>query len=193
MSANTVSVSSEVDIFASKPIQSAVFEMTEVKCKPIASVDQGDLEFLIPSNDDTYKHLDIKLFIRGKFTQADGTDFDNTDILAVTNNILLSLFSQCSIVLIGVTITQVKELYNYQSIFETLLTNDIDPATWHLTNAFWYLDEGDLLPCDATAADAKNQHLITRWNRIKQTKEVEHCGRIHSHICNVHLHLLPGV
>ena len=53
MSANTVSVSSEFDIFASKPIPSAVAHTTEVKYKSIASVDQSDLDFLIPSDDDT--------------------------------------------------------------------------------------------------------------------------------------------
>jgi len=83
MSANTVFVSSKFDIFASKPIQSAIADTTEVKYKPIASVDQSDLEYLIPS-DDTYIELDIKLYIRGKLTKADGTALDNTDFKAVT-------------------------------------------------------------------------------------------------------------
>ena len=65
MSANTVSVSSEFDIFASKPIQYAVADTTDVKYKPIASVDQSELEFLISSVDDSYIDLGIKLYIRG--------------------------------------------------------------------------------------------------------------------------------
>jgi len=68
-----------------------------------------------------------------------------------------------------------------------------DATTSHLTNAFWYLDNGDILRCDPTAANAKNKGFITRWDRIKQSKEVELYGRIHSDICNVHKHLLPGV
>jgi len=88
-------------------LQSAVADTTEVKYKTIASVDQSDLEFLIPSDDDTYIDLDIKLYIRGKLTKADGTALDNTDFTAVTNNFLHSLFSQCSIALNGLTITQV--------------------------------------------------------------------------------------
>ena len=167
--------------------------MTEVKCKPIASVDQIDLEFLIPSDDDTYIDLDIKLYIRGKVTKADGTALDNTDFTAVTNNFLHSLFSQCSIALNGLTITQAAELYNYHSFFVTKLTYGSNAATSHLTNAFWYLDNGYILPCDPTAADAKNKIFITRWDRINHSKEVELCGRIHSDICNVHQHLLPGV
>ena len=102
-------------------------------------MDQSDLGFLIPSDDDTYIDLDIKLYIRGKLTKADGTALDNTDFTAVTNNFLHSLFSQCSIALNGLTITQASELYNYRSFFDTI-------ATSHLRNAFWYLDNLATLP-----------------------------------------------
>jgi len=73
------------------------------------------------------------------------------------------------------------------------LTYGSDAAASHLTNAFWYLDDGDLLPFDPTAADAKIKGSITRWNRVKQSKEVELFGRIHSDICNVSQYLIPGV
>ena len=49
------------------------------------------------------------------------------------------------------------------------------------------------MPCDPTAADAKNKRFITRWNRIKHSKEVELYGRIHSDICNVRRNLISGV
>jgi len=68
-----------------------------------------------------------------------------------------------------------------------------DVAAAHLTNAFWYLDDGDLLTCEPTAAGAKNKGFITRWNKIKQSKELKIYGRIHSDICNVPLYLIPGV
>jgi len=135
-------------------------------------VEQSDIEFLIPADNDTYVDLNIKLYIRGKLTKADGTNLDNTVFTAVTNNFLHSLFSQCSIALNGVTITEATELYNYRLYFETLLTYGSDAAATHLTNAFWYLDHGDLLPCENTATDAKNKIFITRWNKIKQSKEV---------------------
>jgi len=91
----------------------------------------------------------------------------------VTNNFLHSLFSQFIIALNGLTITQAVELYNYRSFFDTILTYGSDAATLHMTNAFWYLDNGNLLPCDPSAADAKNKGFITRWDRIKQSKGVE--------------------
>ena len=117
--------------------------------------------------------MDIKLYIRGKLTKADGTALDNTDFTAVTNNFRHSLFSQCSTALNSLTITQAVELFNYLSFYETILTYCCDAATSYLTNAFWYLDNGDLLPCDLTAADAKNKEFITRSDRIKQSNEVE--------------------
>ena len=45
MSAETVAISSEFDFFARKPVQTAVLETIETVYKPIAPVDQSDLEY----------------------------------------------------------------------------------------------------------------------------------------------------
>jgi len=97
------------------PIEASLIGKTEVPYKLIASVEQSDLEFLIPSFDDTYVDLNIELYIRGEQTKADGTNLDNTDFTAVTNNFLHSLFCQLSIALKGVTITEAIEFHNYRS------------------------------------------------------------------------------
>ena len=49
-------------------------------------------------------------------------------------------------------------------------------------------------PCEptATSTDATNKGFITRWGRIKQSREVEWRAD-DSDICNVPTHLLPGV
>ena len=64
--AEIASVSSEFDIFAHKPVQTSVLGTTETAYKPIAPVDQNDLEFFISADKDIYIHLDIKLYVRGK-------------------------------------------------------------------------------------------------------------------------------
>ena len=61
MAADALSVSSEFDIFAQKTVQTSVQETIETIYKPIASVDQSDLEVLIPPEHDTYIDLNIKL------------------------------------------------------------------------------------------------------------------------------------
>lgn len=58
-------VGTDFDIFARKPIQSAVEETIYTIYKPNASVKQSDLEFLIPSDSDTNVNLDIKLYVKG--------------------------------------------------------------------------------------------------------------------------------
>ena len=79
----------------------------------------------------------------------------------------------------------------------TLLTYGSDGATSHLKNTFWYLDRGNMLPCDPSAAyksaSATDVGFITRWDRIKQSKDVKLYGRLHSDLCNVSKFLLRGV
>ena len=188
-----ITVTSAFDIFAPRPVHSSVLETTEVAYKPTAGANQSDVEFVVPADNDTYIHTNILLYVRGKLTKAEGTNLDATDFTAGTNNLLHSLFSQCNIALNGTTITPAMDLYNYRSYFETILSYGSDAAASHLTNAFWYLDDGDLLPCDPTTADANNKEFIARWNRMKQSKEIQLYGRLHSDICNVSRFLLPGV
>ena len=152
MAAEAFSVSSQFDIFAQKPLQTSVQETIETIYRSIASVDQSDLEFLIPAEHDMYIDLNIKLYVRGKLTTADGKDLDSTDFTATANNLLHSLFTQCSITLNG-TITPTSDLYQYRSYLEKLLTYGRDASTSHLTNSFWYLDSGDLQTCEPTVAD----------------------------------------
>ena len=89
--------SSEFDIFARKPVQESTLETLDVIYKPIESVDQRDLEFLIPADSETYMNPDIKVYVRGNLTKIDGTALDEKDFTTVTNNILNSLFSQRSV------------------------------------------------------------------------------------------------
>ena len=71
---------------------------------------------------------------------------------------------------------------------ETLLFYGADAAISYFTNSYWYKGVGDMMPCDPT-----NTGFIDRWNRQKQSKEIEMYGRIHSDICNVPKLLLPGI
>jgi hypothetical protein len=110
-------VSSEFDIFFRKPVQHAIQETNLVVYKPIASIDQSDLGFLIPSDYDTYVDPEIKIYIRGKFTKTDGSELDATDF---------TLFSHCTFALNGVNIIQSGDPYNYRayvkSLYHTVLT-----------------------------------------------------------------------
>ena len=98
-------VGTEFDIFGIKPKQIGTEETNEIIYKPIASVDQTDIEFMIPGDSDTYVDLDLKLFIKGKLLKEDGTALADTDNVAGIYNLLHSLFGQCTISLNGTQIT----------------------------------------------------------------------------------------
>jgi len=149
--ADIACVSSEFDIFAHRHVEISLLGTIENAYKPFGPVDQKDLEFFIPANNDTYIYLDIKLYVRGKLVSASGKDEDFTDLTSVTNNFLHSLVIQCNVTLNGVTITQVSEPYHYRSYLEILLTYGTDSVATHLSNAYWYLDTGDLQPSVSTA------------------------------------------
>ena len=101
--------------FAQKPVQTSVQETIETIFRSIAYVDQSDLEFLIPAEHDMYIDLNIRLFVTGKLTTANGKDLEATELTGATNNFLHSLFNQCSITLNGTTITPSTDLHQYRS------------------------------------------------------------------------------
>ena len=63
MAEEALSVSSEFDIFAQKPVQSSVQETIETMYRTIASVDQSNLKMFIPAENDTYIDNNIIIFI----------------------------------------------------------------------------------------------------------------------------------
>lgn len=184
-------VKSEFDIFAKKPVQTSVLSSQIVRYKPIAPVDQNVFEFVFSGDNDTYIDLNVHFMVTGKIVKLDGTDFDGTEHTTSVNNLLHSLFSQCSITLNGVSITPTKDLYPYRASLETLLTYGNDAASSHLTMGFWYLDTGDQKGGDP--ATSTNTGFVKRWNLNKQSKTIELYGKIHADLFNVSQFLLPGV
>jgi hypothetical protein len=75
-----------------RPIQTDLLGTVEPVYKPLAPLEQIDLEFLITGESDTYIDLDIKLYVLGKLVTSSGKDVDLTDTSAVNNNLLHSLF-----------------------------------------------------------------------------------------------------
>ena len=187
-------ISTEFDHFERNARQDGCLETTENIYKPIASVDQTDIEFLIPADSDTYIDPNIKLFIRGKLFKTDGTVLAETDYIAGVNNLLHSLFTQCTISLNGTQISQASENYNYRAYLETLMTYATDAADSHLKMANWELDEGNLLAGDCSKPnEVSNTGFLARWNNVKKSQEVHMYGRLHADIWNVPKLIINGV
>ena len=171
----------------------AVNRTVETVYNTLAPVEQNDLEFVIHGDSDTHIDLDIKLYVRGKLGSCSGQDVDVTDTTAVVNNLLHSLFSQCTIMVNGVPVTQSHEHYNYRAYLETLLTYGTEAAALHLSNFYWYLDNGHMQPNDLKAethTSATNDGFIVRRNRQSGSRDVQLLELLHTNLCNVPIFLL---
>jgi hypothetical protein len=73
--------------------------------------------------------------VRGKLAAQASFVLDQTDSSTIVNNLLYSLFSQCSVTLNGVSISISKDLYNYRAFLE-LIAYGHNSSRNHLTNAF---------------------------------------------------------
>ena len=62
MAADVVSESTEFYIFKNRHVQTSTLQTIETAYKPTASLDQTDLEFLIPADHDTYIELNTQTF-----------------------------------------------------------------------------------------------------------------------------------
>jgi len=94
--------------------------------KMLAPVEEIVMEFFITGDSDYYNDLDIKLYVRRKLVSSSGKFVDMTDTNAVTNNLLHSLFFQCTVILNVVPVKQSHEHYNNRAYFENLLTYSTD-------------------------------------------------------------------
>jgi hypothetical protein len=188
---------SEFDIFARKPLQSAILGNFTTLYKSIAPVDQSVLEFAIPGDNEHYIDLNVHLMVRGKFTKLDGTTVPVDDRNTGVNNLLHSLFSQLNVTLNGVSVTPSEDLYHYRSYLETLLTYGQDASKSHLTNCFWYIDVALTGDDDTNGGTLKagdsNSGWKKRFEKSKNSKEIVMYGKLHGDIFNISTLMMPGV
>lgn len=173
---------SELDVFELPPLQTNVTEVEQVVYNPITSLNNSpSIEFRIPGNGDTYKNLSsiylrliVKLNTNNIVKPAEG---DKSDI-GVVNNLLHSLFRQCTVTLNDVQVSQDND-YHYKAFFQTLLNYGNDASNTHLATTGWCLDEQNLDSLDP----AQNlQHgKRTTWfkNGTEFSKKVELFGKLH--------------
>ena len=115
-------IRSEFDIFVRRPVLTAVLSSRVTHNKPIAPVDQSDLELAIPGDAETYMNLDIHMSMRQRLVALEVSSLHPEDSTTVVNNLLHSLFIQCSVTLNGVSVSSSKDFYNYRAYLETPLT-----------------------------------------------------------------------
>jgi hypothetical protein len=61
--ANVVCASSEFDVFADRPVQTSTVNTVDIGHKPTTAIDQRNIEFTIPVDDERYIDPNMQIYI----------------------------------------------------------------------------------------------------------------------------------
>jgi intein-encoded DNA endonuclease-like protein len=89
--ANVVCASSEFDVFADRPVQTSTVRTVEIVHNPNTGVDQRDIEFTLPGDEELCMDRDMQLYIKGQLLGADGAELHIKDYTAAVNNVTFSI------------------------------------------------------------------------------------------------------
>lgn len=179
----------ELDLFSPHPIQTNILKTEEVVYNPIASLENASsIEFMAVGNGETYKDLSsvyLRLVLQLEIGNIKNENEQPTP--GVVNNLLHSLFRNCTIYLNNKAICQSDNNYHYRAYLEKILNYGQDAAATHLETSGWNLD---------TSEDLDSLDSLQHKNRIKlyeNGKKVELMGKIHADMLNQSRLLLNNV
>ncbi|XP_037906181.1 uncharacterized protein F54H12.2-like [Hermetia illucens] len=190
---------SELDLFSNSLIQSNILKTEEVAYKPIASLDNSTvLEFISLGHGDTYRdlssiYLRLKVqLIKLKDGKEELYEKGGTPV-GLVNNVMHSLFRQCTIQLNGKPIAQTDHNYQYRAYIENLLNYGSNTAKTHLESVGWYLDENEMDIIENGKPEDSNSGYIKRSKLLAGSSVVEFMGKVHGDILNQDKLLINGV
>lgn len=138
--AHEMNVKSELDLFSTLPVQTAIESGTVQSYRAVTSIsNNGPIEFVVSgsSNDEyldlgrVFIHVQVKLTVPRP--PAINAQVQPVPVIGPTNNWLHSMFSQVDVFLNQKCITPPNSCYNYRAYFENLLNYSAESKRSHLT------------------------------------------------------------
>ena len=188
-------VSSGLDIFKSKPMQTSVENGFFVEVRPLASITEGSpIEFVIKGSPESYIDLsNTHLHVQAQIVKDDGTFLNGKDNECVIFEQLAihSLFSEVDCLLNSTIIsTSSNSSYAYRSYLETLLNYDQAAKSSQLELSMFYPhSRGDF----TFNKDSKSQSIELRRKRIKDSRVCDLIGKLHLDLSYSDVYMLNGV
>jgi len=182
-------VRSETDLFTEPGFDVSLLNTNNVEYHPVSTLtDKSPISFNIHGDDVHYIDMNqMALYLRCKITSKAGAnvpDYATTKISCV-NNLLHSLFQQCTIHLNETQITPNTSLYAYRAYMETVLAYGGDYKDSQ-GRASLYIKDSDVSSVDDEAFKA-------RAKIISEGKEFDLIGRPFVDICSQNRYLIPGI
>jgi hypothetical protein len=185
-------LTSGLDIFLKRSVQTSVVNSHTVTYKPIAPADNpAQLEFICSGHSDYYIELNsLRLLLRFKLVKTDGSDIpsDEANAVGCVNNLLHSMFSSLRVSLNCKPVTLHESNYHYKAYLEKLLNYRSDASGTHLLSSFWVPDS----PTNDVALKNNVGHA-TRLHNLGNSNTIELFGRLHADLFNSDKVLINGV
>jgi hypothetical protein len=187
-------VKSELDLFWTPPVNSSVLNGIWSDYHPSTAISKtGPIEFKIDATPDYLDLSKTVLYVQLSVEKA-GSIISNTDIVAPTNNLLHSLFSQVDVILNNDKIETSNDTYPYKAYLTDLLNFGQDAKKSIMQSSLFVKDTPGFMDSLETDKTKGNEGFIERRNQlIKGKGTIDLCGKIHSDILNSNKYLLNGV
>lgn len=184
---------SELELFASPPIQMAVDKSSFLEIHPVASIsDNPTIEFNIPGLGESYYDLShLYLKVQAKIIKADGTAFAAADKCGPINYLINTMFAECHMSLNDRQISS-ENNYAYKSIIQALLFHPERSQKNILSAGLFEKDTANKYN-DLDIAQGANAGLKKRYAYTKDGKIFELFGMLHLDLSQQSKLLVNGV
>ena len=168
---------SELDIFKNEGYDMSILSTQNCDVYPTSPLSEASvpLTFIVNSTDAHYIDLSkTRLYIRAKIVKSNGDALEAANIAAPVNNVLHSLFSQCSVLLNETLITPSNMYYAHRSMIERMLLFSKEYNETQSECSGYYKDEDP-----ASADGVKSSSYKTRSAMCAESKVIKLIGRPH--------------
>lgn len=181
----------ELELFETKPTQTAITGGRLTAIHPTTSIDQTDvIEFSTTTGEKDYLDLrESTIYIKAKIVKDDNTNLPEKVAGALNaaaqvypiNYPLASMFKQVEVLLNGKQIGSSSSLYPYRAMMEALLTHTEDAKNHQLRCGGYFKDLSGMETTGATISDgtAANKGAVNRFKMTKFSRSFELEGRVH--------------
>ena len=184
---------SSMDLFEEPPLLVTFDHSFEQKIGPLYSPSGSSLEFEVVGDRNNFIDLQkIYLELKCRIQNADGTDLrytagdaTATDAAYFVNNVLLSLFADCTVSANGIIISSANGHYAHKSFIATELSHGADAKkTWLKCQGYEYEPN----PAGIAAASRG-----ARQGAVRESEQITSYGKLAVDFFSCEKHLVSGV
>jgi hypothetical protein len=182
-------INGELDLFSVPVSQKSVLSGDWIQYKPTQQINaDSPLLFEISGSGDRYIDTSKTLLnVKLKVLKEDNTPIKDTEAFAVTNNLLSSLFNECTVEYNNQLVSQSHQLYHIKAYWENLFNFSDSAKSTFLTAAGFYQDEAGKFESATAKANLK------RASFLRDGKSYEIMGRLHADVLQASQYLLNEV